>query len=98
MADGNLTWEEFWKLSSEDRLARCGELSDHDAFMVRLTEPIAVISPSCNDCVHYLGYAKCAAYPDGFTGDHIRALLKNPLLECGDGYHFELRQDGWPQR
>lgn len=35
-----LTYKEFLKLPREERLRRCNELSDHDAFMVRISEPI----------------------------------------------------------
>ena len=39
MADRGLTAREFWRLSPTERMKRCGELSDHEAFVARLTDP-----------------------------------------------------------
>lgn len=90
MADGNLTLGDFWKLSPEERLARCGELSDADAYGLRITMPPgpAVYIP-CNDCIHrFTGRPACEAFPEGLVADHIRAVMKNPEISCGGSYHF----------
>jgi len=89
MADGSLTREEFWKLSLEERCERYKDLSDHDKFLVRLEMNPGVISPVCNDCVHYWDYAKCAAYPNRISGEHMRLVTKDPTLPCGKYFHFE---------
>lgn len=88
MVDGGLTAREFWNLSFEERMRRCGELSEHEAFVARLTDPHLPISPPCNDCKFYLGYAKCEALPDGMPPDHIRAVMADQTIECGDGFHY----------
>lgn len=88
MAERNLTLEEFWKLPPEERCERYKDLSDHDKFGVRQAESGAVSFP-CNDCRHYFGYAKCAAYPDGISGDHMDAVWNDLATDCGNGYRFQ---------
>jgi len=89
MADGSLTREEFYKLSFEERCERYKDLSDHDKLGIRQAEP-GVIKPVCNYCVYYYkGKAKCAAYPDGISGEHMRLVTKDPTLPCGKYFHFE---------
>lgn len=88
MAKRNLTIEEFWKLPLKERCERYKELSEHDKFGVRQAEN-GVVSPPCNVCLHYFGYAKCAAYPDGISGEHIDAVSNDPTIDCGKGYHFQ---------
>lgn len=98
MADGKLTWRDFWKLTPEERLERCGELSEHDAYMVRLTDPGLPRNPPevpCNECIHRTeGKPYCAAFPDGLTADHIRAVMQDKGVPCGGGYRFEQKRDG----
>lgn len=53
MANGGLTAEEFWKLPPDERMKRCGELSEHEAFVMRITDPHLPVSPRCNECKHY---------------------------------------------
>lgn len=88
MAKRNLTLDEFWKLSLKERCERYKDLSEHDKFGVRQAESGAVSLP-CNDCRHYRGYAKCAAYPDGIRGEHMDTILNDLTTDCGKGYHFE---------
>jgi len=88
VADGGLTAAEFWELPFEERMRRCGELSEHEAFVARLTDPHLPASPPCNDCKFYLGYAKCEVCPDGISPDHIRAVMADQSTECGNGYKF----------
>lgn len=94
MADRNLMWEDFWKLTPEERLARCGELSERDAYMVRLTEPVLAVSPPCNDCAHkHKGKPTCDAFPDGISGEHIRAVMKDISTPCGSEFRFKSKAD-----
>lgn len=88
MADGNLTLEEFWKLPPKERCKRYSELSNHEQFGVRQADGGAVSVP-CNDCAHYFGYAKCAAYPDGIPSAHMDDVQKNRAAGCGNGYRFQ---------
>lgn len=95
MADGNLSLKEFWSMSEEDRCVRYGELSDHDKFIARCSQPSgpAVFVP-CNVCVHRIkGKPACKAFPDGVSGDHIRAVMADITIECGVGYRFEKEPD-----
>lgn len=89
MADRGLTAKEFWMLSPEERQKRCGELSEHEAFAMRLMDPHLPVSLPCNNCKYYTGYAKCKAFPDGISADHMRAVMEGQTTECGDGFHFE---------
>lgn len=89
MADGNLTQQEFWALSEEERCKRYQDLSDQDKFGVRQGMDTGVVSLPCNECKHYYGYARCAAFPDGLTGDHIQAVIEDILTDCGNGFRFE---------
>lgn len=92
MSGRNLTSEEFWKLPLEERCERYKDLSDLDKFGVRQAESGAVSVP-CNDCKYYYGYAKCAAYPDGISGEHMDAVSNDPITDCGNGYRFQARQE-----
>ena len=93
MADRGLTAREFWRLSPTERMKRCGELSDHEAFVARLTDPTPPISPPCNRCKYYLGYAKCIAYPDGMSAEHINAVIADLTIMCGNGFRFTQRDE-----
>ena len=97
MADRNLTAREFWQLPPGERMKRYGELSEHEAFLARISDPHLPISPPCNRCRYYKGYAKCDVYPDGIPSDQIDAVMENQTIECGEGYRntpTEKRGDG----
>lgn len=96
MAGGNLMADEFWKLPPEERWKRCGELSEHEAFVMRLTDPgnakKRVYIP-CNDCVHRIEKKlACKAHPNGMTQEDIRAVIDDHNHDCGNGYKFEKRK------
>ena len=94
MANRNLTeqeWAEFWRMPLEERIERCKNFSQHDSFRLRISDPGSSHSPwvPCNDCAYRLGLnAACKAYPQGLTAEHIRAVMDNPSIECGDGFRF----------
>lgn len=95
MADRNLTeeeWGEFWRLPLEERLERCKSFSPHDSFRLRITDPgISANSPwiPCNDCIHQITMSPaCKAYPDGPSAEHIRAVMADQSIECGNGCKF----------
>ena len=51
MADGTLSFEEFWNLPTEaEQCRRYDELSDHDKFRVRITMDTGGVTPPCNGC------------------------------------------------
>lgn len=87
MDDGSLTLREFWKLSAKERCERYKDLTEHDKFGVRQMDTGAV-KVTCNDCIYYRGYAKCEAFPNGITGDHIDAVMEDRNIECGPGIRF----------
>lgn len=93
MANRNLTeteWTEFWRLPLKERIERCKTFSEHDSFRLRITDPGAPVSPPCNDCIHrFTGRPACKAFPDGQNADHIRAVMEDPSIDCGNGYHYE---------
>ena len=91
MADRGLTLEEFKSLSTEkEKCERYVELSDHDKFLVRISMPPGpTVWVPCNDCVHRIGRTfACKAYPDGLSGEHIRVVIDDPEIECGNGFRF----------
>ena len=89
MADRNLTIEEFRTLATEaEKCRRYGDLSDHDKFLARISMDPGTISPPCNRCKHYLGYGKCEAFRDGFTADHVRAVMEDQTIDCGNGFRY----------
>ena len=93
MADGTLSFEEFWDLpTEEERCRRYGELSDHDKFRVRISMDPGAISPPCNRCKHYLGYAKCQAFLNGIPRDQIQAVMDDQSIECGNGLRFTQKE------
>lgn len=76
MANGNLTFEEFIKLSEDEKYKRYKELSNHDAFLVRLTMlPSLSIEVPCNSCKYNNKNGTCKAFPGGISGDHIENLI-----------------------
>lgn len=94
MADGTLSFEEFCKLpTEEERCNRYVELSDHDKFRARISMNPSAISPPCNICRYYFGFAKCEAFPGGISAEHISAVMQDKTIDCGNGFHFEKRED-----
>lgn len=92
MDDGTLTLKEFWSLSERERCERYKELSDHDKFGVR-QQVSAPVSVPCNDCIHYRGFAKCDAFPDGISAEHIRAVTDNQSVACAGKLKYEKKRD-----
>lgn len=91
MAQGDLTYKDFWKLTSEEERSRkYGELTEHDKFLIRISERSGAKSPPCNQCRYYRGFAKCDAYPEGISGSHIGEVEKNIDCDCGNGYKFTI--------
>ena len=64
MADRNLTFEDFKRLPPEERSRRYEELSDHDKFLARCSQPSGVRGVLCNTCIHRERIC-CKALPDG---------------------------------
>lgn len=96
MADGTLSFDEFWDLpTEEERCRRYGELSDHDKFRVRISMPPGPMTwIPCNDCANRIaGRPSCKAYPDGLEADHIRAVMEDQTIECGDGFHYTPKEE-----
>ena len=86
-----LTFEEFWKLTEEERCEQYQYLSDRDKYRVRLCMPPGHENqPRCNNCKHYFGFDKCAAFPDKIPRERI-LLTENSddQSECANGYYFE---------
>ena len=95
MADRNLTeeeWNEFWRMPRAEQLKQCKSFSAHDSFRLRITDPgIPAASPwiPCNDCAHRIvDRPACKAHPEKLTSDHIRAVMADQTIECGDGFHY----------
>lgn len=78
MADRNLTFDDFLKLSEDERAARYCELSDRDKFRARCSQNSGVDRVPCNDCKLYLGYAKCTAHPYGIPRELLLAKIEDP--------------------
>lgn len=90
MDGGHLTFEEFLKLSEEDRGKRYVDLSEHDKFRVRCSMGVTSVWVPCNDCKHFLGFGRCKAYPDGITREHCEAVIANPYgVICEEKFKFE---------
>lgn len=89
MDDRDLTLQEFWKLSKEERGKRYAELSAHDRFAVRVSMDSGTQSVLCNSCRYYMGFAKCKAYPNGIPSEHIDRVEADTATACGDGYRYE---------
>lgn len=87
MVGGNLTLEEWKKLSNDERGERYKDLSDHDKFIVRMsmvyTKPVL-----CNRCLYYNGFAKCAAFPDGIPKGHFDKVNDNVNTICSGKFKF----------
>ena len=81
MADRNLTFEDFKRLSPEERNRRYEELSNHDKFLARCSQPSGVHGVLCNTCIHRKRVC-CKAFPDGIPGEHMNKLEENPAIEC----------------
>ena len=88
MADGNLSYEDFMKLSEKERGKQYQYLSDSDKFKVR-QGMVSCTGPyvPCNDCA-YCHWGTCKAYPEGIPVSHLNAIVKDNHIECGQGFHF----------
>lgn len=100
MADRNLTeeeWREFWHIPFEEQFERCKHFSAHDSFRFRITDPgISAHQPwvPCNDCAYRISKTPtCRAYPSGLSADHIRAIMEDQTIECGDGFHYTPKEE-----
>lgn len=91
MADRTLTFAEFRKLPHEERLKRYAELSNHDKFLARCSQDTGVRTLLCSLCDHYRGFAKCDAFPDGISGEHMDKVEVEPAFECAPGIRFEAK-------
>lgn len=89
----DLTLKEFWKLSEEERRKRYKDLSDHDKFGVRQGMLPGTRSIPCNDCIHYRGYARCDAYPEGISADHIQTVMDDQDASCGSEFKYKKKAD-----
>lgn len=89
-----LTFKEFQQLSTKEKCKRYGELSDHDKFLARITMDTfgKGVDVMCNSCKHYLGFAKCKAYPDQIPGDLIRRREHNTPYPGDQGYRYEPKE------
>lgn len=92
MADRNLTLEEFLTLPLDAKCRRYQELSDRDKCAARKRMDPGVISPPCNDCIYYRGKAKCEAYPNGISGDHIQAVMDDLATPCGESFRYQKKR------
>mgnify|MGYP007024219430 FL=1 len=88
MADRNLTFEDFKRLSPEERNRRYEELSNHDKFLARCSQPSGVHGVLCNTCIHRKRVC-CKAFPNGIPGEHMNKLEENPAIECAPGVHYQ---------
>lgn len=88
MADGSLTYAEFVKLSESARRKQYVNLSDADKFRVR-QGMVSTAGPyiPCNHCKFRTRFI-CSAYPEGIPVEHMKALIDDRGLACGDGFHF----------
>lgn len=94
MADGDLTLNEFWRLTERDRCERYKELSDHDKFGVRQAMDPGTVSVPCNNCIYkHEGKASCEAYPEGLTAEHIQAVMDDLSAPCGRGFKYKKKTD-----
>ena len=93
MAGGSLTLEEFWMLSEDERCKRYKDLSDHDKFGVRQSMDPGCAGVPCNDCIHYRGFAKCDAFPDGISAEHIQAVMDDQRVVCAGNLGYEKKRD-----
>ncbi len=88
-----LTFEEFVKLPIKEKCARYGELSDRDKLRARLSmDTTSRTKVMCNTCRHYLGYAKCKAYPDGIPRELIARLEHDTPYPGDQGYRYQPKE------
>lgn len=89
MDEGALTFEDFIRLPSEEQCERYVELSDHDKFRARISQPPAVGYVMCNDCVHYHKDVTCDAFPDGIPREIIIRGEHDTPFPGDNGIRFE---------
>ncbi len=92
MAERNLTFEEWSHLLEEEKRERYRELSDHDKFRVRISVPPSVRQRRCNSCVHYWGFAKCAAFSDGIPSEQLDKVDEDPETPCANGLKYRKKE------
>lgn len=89
MADGTLSFEEFWKLSEAERGERYKDLSDHDRFRVRISMNSGARSVMCNVCAYYHNDFTCDAYPDEIPAELVKRGEHDTPFPGDRGYRFK---------
>ena len=88
-----LTFEDFWKLSGEDRCDQYQHLSEHDKFRVRLSMNPGGITLMCSFCKHNhvdAPSAVCDAFPGGIPSNVLDENPPHTYPYPGDhGIQFE---------
>lgn len=92
MADRDLTFKEFCSLPEKDRGAGYARLSESDKFRARLSMNPGVLGIPCNSCKHNHRDRTCDAFPNGIDREHIRALIQDTAISCGNGMHYEKQE------
>jgi hypothetical protein len=89
MDEKTITYQEFRKLPESERLEAYGRLTDYDKYRVRMTEPVGAITPPCEKCRHYRGFAKCDAFPVRIPNSVLGAKQHDEPCNGRDKIHFE---------
>lgn len=96
----NLTLDEFWALPSDkERGQRMKDLSEHDRYVVRITEPVKLHTVMCCYCKHYhwdpsSPRVTCDAFPGGIPRELLSEKVKHTRPYKGDhGIQFERAEE-----
>ena len=96
MAKRNLKLDEFFAMSRSEQNIRYKELSSEEKFAARLQDVSTkeVFIP-CNYWIHYHGFAKCEAYPEGIPGEVMDSIIENEQFQCAEKIHYEYSGRKW---
>lgn len=84
-----LTRAEFETLSQAEKLRRYKELSYRDQQYIQMTCDPGGHRGICNFCRHYIGLAKCAAFPNGIPKELLLQDSHDAPFPGDNGYRFE---------
>lgn len=90
MVNGNLTFQDFTKLSSEqERYEKYKKLSDEDKFFARCSMDTGVETALCDSCIYAHQDFTCDAFPKGIPTEQLDKVLENPKIECASGIRYK---------
>ena len=92
MAERNLTYEEWSRLSEKEKGKRYQELSEHDKFRVRISMYPAFASEDVIVVFTIGDLLSALRFQDGTTKEHRNKVDKDPETPCANGLKYRKKE------